>query len=128
MQISALLLSLATLIVLDQSAKAIVVARSAGPYQLHRKADKLTPLAVLWLGELVALGLLVEVGPLAQNVWAAIALGAALGGAFSNLIDRVRHGGIVDFIDLKFLPVFNPADAAIAIGAGAALLAVFGGE
>jgi len=37
-------------------------------------------------------------------------------GAFSNLIDRVRYGCVIDFIDLKFWPVFNLADAFITIG------------
>jgi lipoprotein signal peptidase len=126
MQIGALVLSVVSLIVLDQTAKAIVVARSTGGYLLHRKDKKLTPLAILWLSELVLLGLLIEVGPLAQNAWVAIALGIALGGAASNLIDRVRRGGIIDFIDLKIWPVFNIADAAIVIGAGAAAFALLG--
>jgi Signal peptidase (SPase) II len=127
MQIGALLLSCVFLITVDQTAKAIVVGRSTAGYLLHRKAEKLTPLAILWLGELFLLGLLVEVGPLADNAWAAIGLGAALGGAASNLIDRVHHGGIVDFIDVKIWPVFNIADTAIVIGAGGAALAVLGG-
>jgi len=37
-------------------------------------------------------------------------------GALSNLIDRLHYGCIVDFIDLKFWPVFNLADAFITIG------------
>src|SRR3977135_3049027 len=101
MQIGALVLSVVSLIVLDQTAKAIVVARPTGGYPLHPTDEKLTPLAILWLSELVLLGLLIEVGPLAQNAWVAIALGIALGGAASNLIDRVRPGGIIDFIALK---------------------------
>jgi len=39
-----------------------------------------------------------------------------LSGAFSNLIDRLRYGCVIDFIDLKFWPVFNLADAFITIG------------
>jgi signal peptidase II len=38
----------------------------------------------------------------------------------------VRRGGIIDFIDLKIWPVFNIADAAIVIGAGAAAFALLG--
>jgi len=38
-------------------------------------------------------------------------------GAISNIIDRVRFGCVVDYIDLKFWPVFNLADAYITIGA-----------
>lgn len=44
-----------------------------------------------------------------------------LGGAAGNLIDRVRHGYVVDFIDISVRgwhwPAFNVADAAISIGA-----------
>lgn len=40
-----------------------------------------------------------------------------LGGAVGNLIDRVRVGCVIDFIDLRFWPVFNLADAAITVGA-----------
>jgi lipoprotein signal peptidase len=127
MQVGALLLSCVFLITVDQTAKAIVVGRSTAGYLLHRKAEKLTPLAVLWLGELIVIGLLVEIGPLAQNAWATIALGAALGGGASNLIDRLHHGGVVDFIDVKIWPVFNIADAAIVIGAGAAAVTLLGG-
>lgn len=44
------------------------------------------------------------------------ALGLQLGGAFGNLIDRLRFGGVTDFIDLGWFPVFNVADSAITIG------------
>jgi len=37
-------------------------------------------------------------------------------GAVSNMIDRVRFGCVVDYIDLKFWPVFNLADVYITIG------------
>ncbi len=40
-----------------------------------------------------------------------------LGGAAGNLIDRLRLGYVVDFIDLHFWPVFNIADSCITIGA-----------
>jgi signal peptidase II len=45
-----------------------------------------------------------------------------LGGAIGNLIDRICFGHVIDFIDLRFWPVFNIADSAITIGA---LLIVF---
>jgi signal peptidase II len=47
----------------------------------------------------------------------AIALLFILGGALGNLIDRLRFGYVVDFLDLKFFTVFNLADTAITIGA-----------
>ncbi len=49
-----------------------------------------------------------------------------LSGAFSNLLDRFVHGGVVDFILLSYKgwswPVFNLADAAIVCGVGLMLL------
>ena len=56
-----------------------------------------------------------------------LALGLQLGGAVGNLIDRVRHGYVVDFIDVALRragtggvplewPVFNLADSAIVVG------------
>jgi signal peptidase II len=49
-----------------------------------------------------------------------LALGLQLGGAIGNLIDRVRQGYVVDFVDFGYRanwwPVFNVADSAIVIG------------
>ncbi len=51
-----------------------------------------------------------------------LALGLQLGGAVGNLIDRVRQGYVVDFVDFGYRtnwwPVFNVADSAIVIGVG----------
>lgn len=49
-----------------------------------------------------------------------LALSMVVGGAFGNLIDRVRFGAVLDFIDasaLNFPWVFNVADSAISVGA-----------
>ena len=56
-----------------------------------------------------------------EKKWDQIALGLVLGGALGNILDRVRHGYVVDFADLhfgEFRPffIFNVADAAISIG------------
>ena len=45
------------------------------------------------------------------------AFGLIMGGAFGNLIDRVRYGYVIDFFDFRVWPVFNVADSAITIGA-----------
>jgi signal peptidase II len=50
-----------------------------------------------------------------------IGLALVLGGALGNILDRVRFGYVVDFLDLHFgelrpFLVFNVADAAITIG------------
>jgi signal peptidase II len=52
-----------------------------------------------------------------------IALGLILGGAVGNLIDRIRLGYVVDFIDLRWWYVFNLADSAIVVGVALLLLA-----
>lgn len=46
-----------------------------------------------------------------------LGLALPLGGAAGNLIDRVRLGHVVDFVDFRVWPVFNVADSAITIGA-----------
>lgn len=38
------------------------------------------------------------------------------GGAIGNLIDRIRFGYVVDFLDLRWWPVFNVADIALSVG------------
>jgi signal peptidase II len=48
--------------------------------------------------------------------WVRLSLGLQLGGAIGNLIDRLRFGWVVDFIDLRFWPVFNVADGSIVVG------------
>ena len=45
-----------------------------------------------------------------------LAIGLQLGGAFGNLIDRVRAGAVVDFIDVGWWPDFNVADSSIVVG------------
>jgi signal peptidase II len=49
-----------------------------------------------------------------------IAIGLIFGGAIGNLIDRVRFGAVVDFVDLHakgyHWPAFNVADSAITVG------------
>ncbi len=53
-----------------------------------------------------------------------LGLALQLGGALGNLIDRLRYGQVIDFIDLKFFPpVFNLADSAIVIGVGMLIIA-----
>ena len=46
-----------------------------------------------------------------------ISLSLILAGLIGNLIDRLRFGYVIDFLDLRFWPVFNLADSALTIGA-----------
>ncbi len=53
-----------------------------------------------------------------SNSWMLkLSLSLILGGAIGNLIDRVRLGFVVDFLDFRVWPVFNIADSAITIAA-----------
>ncbi len=58
----------------------------------------------------------------------ALPLSLVIGGAIGNVIDRIRFGHVVDFIDVYYgtahFPAFNIADSAISVGA--VLLIVFG--
>jgi len=56
-------------------------------------------------------------------------LALILGGALGNLVDRLRFGQVVDFLDFHALgwhwPAFNVADSAITVGAGLLILESF---
>jgi len=56
----------------------------------------------------------------------AVAIGLIIGGAIGNVIDRLRLGAVVDFLDFHVgylhWPAFNLADSAICIGVAAMLL------
>ncbi len=56
----------------------------------------------------------------------AAALALILGGALGNVIDRLRLGYVVDFLQVHwqqhYFPAFNVADSAITVGAGCLLL------
>ncbi len=67
-----------------------------------------------------------------SRLWTAVGLTLVLGGAIGNLVDRLMHGRVTDFIDVYFdipwvmenyhFATFNVAD--IAISCGAALLVI----
>ena len=59
----------------------------------------------------------------AEITWATgVGLALIVGGASSNLLDRIRFGQVVDFLDVYYRsyhwPTFNVADSAIVVGAG----------
>ncbi len=66
---------------------------------------------------LVALGVVVWLfsrDPARPGMW--VATGLLAGGALGNLVDRLRHGHVTDFIKLPHWPPFNLADCAITCG------------
>jgi signal peptidase II len=59
-------------------------------------------------------------GPFGRGA-SGVGLGAAIGGAIGNSLDRRQRGGVVDFIAISWWPTFNLADAAIVGGIAFAL-------
>ncbi len=61
-----------------------------------------------------------------ENLMVALALGLVLGGAIGNVVDRLRFGAVVDFLDFHVAnwhwPSFNLADTCIVVGVGLLLL------
>jgi signal peptidase II len=76
----------------------------------------------LAVGALVLVLVLVTRGEVTRRPILAVAAGLVLGGAFGNLVDRLvrspglLRGAVVDFVDLRWWPVFNLADSAITCG------------
>jgi signal peptidase II len=76
----------------------------------------------------VSIGIIYWLRTIARATHALLASGLALilGGAIGNVIDRIEHGFVVDFIyahwDVHYFPAFNVADSAISIGAGLVIL------
>lgn len=57
-----------------------------------------------------------------------IAFGMIAGGAIGNIVDRFHYGYVVDFVDLRWWPVFNVADSCITVGVVLLLLSSMRGE
>jgi len=57
-----------------------------------------------------------------EDILFPLSLSTILGGAIGNLIDRIRLGEVIDFIDVHWYdhhwPAFNIADSAITVGMG----------
>jgi signal peptidase II len=85
--------------------------------------------AVISVLAILVVLVLLRSGRHASRSSAALALGLVLGGALGNLADRAFRtgdgflgGGVVDFIDLQWWPVFNVADMGVVCGAFLLLL------
>jgi signal peptidase II len=95
---------------------------------LAREAGWQTPLlATFALAASVMVSILIFRNP--QKSLLCAGLAAILGGALGNVIDRLRFGHVVDFLDFHALgwhwPVFNVADSAITVGAALLILEGF---
>ena len=133
-------------IVVDQVSK-IIVLSALGPFQGVSVTPFLNLVVVLNTG--ISFGLFASEGELGRYVLVALALivsiilmrwlasntnrfvcaalGMIIGGAFGNVIDRLVHKAVVDFLDFHLYgwhwPAFNVADSAITIGVALFVLA-----
>lgn len=53
----------------------------------------------------------------AQGIWVRFGMSLLAGGAVGNLLDRVRFGAVIDYLDFRIWPIFNLADIGICLGA-----------
>lgn len=122
-----------SVIAADQASKAFVLSRTSAANsntgflgirkQLTRRGPLMLALARptlvgLWIASAVIAAVLLQTGMIAETASNAACIGAALGGAASNVSDRLRREAIVDFIAIGRWPPFNLADAAIVMGVG----------
>jgi signal peptidase II len=119
-------------VALDQGAKALVEANLVpgeqvevlGPIGLtlaHNRGVAFgladgggAALVALTVVALLFVGVLFASNPARPGMW--IAIGLLAGGAFGNLVDRVRVGEVSDYLDVLSWPPFNLADIAITLG------------
>lgn len=52
-----------------------------------------------------------------KDLFFLLACSLILGGALSNLYDRIFFGCVIDYLDFRIWPVFNLSDSAITVGA-----------
>ncbi len=58
-----------------------------------------------------------------NSIWACVAISMVIGGGIGNMIDRVRLGYVIDFLNFCAFPnlwmwIFNVADAFVCVGGG----------
>lgn len=86
-----------------------------------------TVLLVIGVAAILVLGVLLA--RIREDRWGATALALMQGGAMGNVLDRLQHGAVVDWLDFhaagRHWPAFNLADSALLAGVAVFLLADF---
>ncbi|EPR42262.1 Lipoprotein signal peptidase [Desulfovibrio sp. X2] len=97
------------------------VGNRGAAFGFLNRADWSWPSLVFAGVSLVALGVILWLVKSARDRVSLAALALIMGGAVGNLVDRLRFGFVVDFIDAYVgelhWPAFNVADSAICVGA-----------
>jgi signal peptidase II len=103
----------------------VLVLNRGISFGLFNQESVAGPWVFLGLSLAIAGALLVWLRRIDRPLLAA-AVGLVVGGAVGNALDRLRFGGVVDFLDLHAFgyhwPAFNLADSAIVIGVAFLLL------
>lgn len=88
-------------------------------FGMFNHGDPLPPLVFVVISLVIAGGFFIWLWR-AQSRLISLALGLVIGGAIGNVIDRLVHGAVVDFLDFHLnglhWPAFNIADSGIVIG------------
>ena len=113
MKIKLLFLSV-ILVAADQIAKNIFLTSFCNQNLAWRIS--ITP-AIFYSAWIIIVAFLIYLFTNTRNYYQKFFLVLVFSGAVSNLIDRIRFGCVVDYIDFKIFPVFNLADVYITIGA-----------
>jgi len=98
----------------------LVLAWNRGvSFSLFHSDEAYAPFALSALAIVISVGLTIWLTRIEQR-WPATGVGLVIGGAIGNVVDRLRFGAVVDFLDFHWgeyhWPAFNIADSAITIG------------
>jgi signal peptidase II len=97
----------------------VLVWNRGASFGLFGDGGAWAPWALVALAAAIAAGLGVWLWR-TKSRFAALALGLVIGGALGNVVDRLRFGAVVDFLDFhlgsQHWPAFNVADSAITVG------------
>ena len=140
MRVWALLLVI-LIVIIDQISKKIIIGMIFNPYRVIEVTSFFNLVPVYntgisfglfntgselgrWILVLVAIALIIVLFIWlfrTKSVYVVICLVLVLGGALSNLVDRIIIGAVIDFLDFHLLgfhwPAFNLADSCIVVGA-----------